>query len=69
MVYSLRFSSSILHECKKRLIGHMPNNKYSINVCIKAFFAENGQLVALENALVAIHCSNVLLASHFEEYF
>ncbi len=52
----------------------MPNNKYSINVSIKVFLAswknvrcssENGQLVALENALVAmirnIHGSNVLL--------
>ncbi len=34
LVYFLRFGSSILHKCKKRkkrrLIGHMPNNKYSI---------------------------------------
>ncbi len=39
----------------------MPNNKYSINMFTKAFSklknvrcsSENGQLVALENALVA----------------
>ncbi len=58
----------------------MPNNKYSIKVSIKAFLAswknvmrssENDQLVALENALVAmirnIYGSNILLVSHFED--
>ncbi len=71
----------------------MPNNKYSIKCVHQSVFSqlkkarcssENGQLVALENALVAqrfsswdalvamirnIHGSNVLLVSHFEEYY
>ncbi len=82
---------------KKRLIGHMANNKYSITCVHQSVFShlkndrcssENGQLAALEIALVAqcfshrifpavdlvamkwnIHGSNVLLASHFEEYY
>ncbi len=88
---------------QKRLIGHLANNKYSITCVHQSVFShlkndrcssENGQLVALENALVAqrfshrstvkkkffpavdlvamkwnIHGSNVLLVSHFEEYY
>ncbi len=70
----------------------MPNNKYSIMCVHQSVFSqlknvrrssENGQLVALENALVAqrfsswdtlvavirnIHNSKVLLVSHFEDY-
>ncbi len=58
---TLGFGSSILYKCKNDLIGHMSNNKYSINMSIKAFLAscnnvrcssENDQLVALESALV-----------------
>ncbi len=95
----LRFGSNIL---QKRLIGHMAKNKYSITCVHQSVFShlktvrcssENGQLVALENALVDtaffpqtvkkkffpsvhlvammwnIHGSNVLLVSHFEEYY
>ncbi len=77
---------------QKRLIGHMANNKYSITCVHQSIFSqlknvrrssENGQLAALENALVAqrfssrdalvamirnIYSSNILLVSHFKEY-
>ncbi len=69
LVYFLKFGSSILHKCKKRLIGHMANNKYSITCVHQSVFShlkndrcssENGQLVALENALVALRFSHRL---------
>ncbi len=53
LVYFLKFGSSILHKCKKRLIGHMANNKYSITCVHQSVFShlkndrcssENGQL-------------------------
>ncbi len=38
LVYFHRFGSSILHKCKKSLIGHMPNNKYSIPCVHQSIF-------------------------------